>query len=117
MDPPPFPPTLLASFHLVYHPGPPPASSIAGSLILNWFAAPYKYFGMWAQGLDNCAVTFEYNLTTARAIAAGVWSAFPNSDYGTWHEMGIRLPPFLLYRASLRDSSSGLWTGIITITS
>lgn len=117
LKPPSFPPSLLATFWLKYNPGPDPPGSIAGSLILKYFASPNKYYGAWSSGLDNFNCTFQYDIPTRTGHADSAWSAGVTSDYGAWPKQTIRLPPILLYRTGAIQSHSGFWVGTLTITS
>lgn len=114
--PPPFPPSLLASFSLKSNTPLIPPAEDAGSLILTWKPLTNNYRGSWRSGSDFYNCTFSYDPITALARAVANWDIDTVADSGFYPEQTIPLPPNLLYHVQSVTVIPGRWLAALTIT-
>ena len=115
--PPPFPPSLLASFIIQKIKPPPRGSAWSGSLILTWLPIPAIYKGSLLEGADSYTCTFTYDHATSTGHAYTEWTVFPFLDWGTDATKQILLPPSLNYYDESVTTGFDTWHATLSITS
>lgn len=116
LKPPPFPPSLIASWSLQRLRPPPQHAIHTGSLVLTWQPLTSTYDGASLIGAQSFLCVFQYDPLTALAHAWADWSLPPDTDWGPYPTMKIPLPPNLIYDVYSVNATLHEWRAELTIT-
>lgn len=113
---PSYPPSLIATFSLIYRPPIGLPSSAYGSLLLEWKPLGNRYQGTWTSGLDWYDLDFFRNFVTDEVYAIGSWAVNGNHNWGQYPYQTSPPAPMPVYYAATLTPPRPAWLARLLVT-